>query len=205
MALIYGIDPGPERSGFVAINHVSDGESFPQVLEADGEIHNGLVRTRIREADPSVTVCCEVMSAIRATVDQNTFETCYAIGEFRNETKSRHMGIWIPIEARSVKRGIIGTVTGSSSLVMRELVKMFAFGETDPAKAKRAAVGTVKHPGPLFGVSKHAWMALACVMVYLKSRREVTHVVASGDREAQVSTQTVQGGFWPARPGEGES
>lgn len=172
MLKLIGIDPGPERSGLVIATQPYR-DALPDILTADGSARNELVLSAIRSS--GAVVVCETLSEIRQSVGADVFQTAYWIGEFRGAAREN---VWEPVEARHVKRALLGTVTGKQSLVRAEIIKRYAHGIEDKKKAQKLAVGTATRPGPLFGVSDHAWMALACMIAYL-DRKETKNVVTA--------------------------
>lgn len=196
---IIAIDPGPERSGFifatwaaVGIRPFPDepetiGTFLPVIDYVDGSMKNDDVRLRIVDASALTHICCETMNNIGGKPGAETFETCYWIGEFRGMAKQQRRP-WAPIEQGDVKKHVIGTRSGKPSLVRKELIKRWAFGETDEKLAKRIAMGTATKPGPLFGVTDHAWMALAVMVTYIDKKQEERNALSTGKKETDLAS-----------------
>jgi Holliday junction resolvasome RuvABC endonuclease subunit len=171
MKPIVGIDPGPERSGFVIVTpDLLEPGRLPSLLDADAAIRNDLVLEKLAPLR-GVTVCCEVMNNIRATAGIDTFETCYWIGEFRAACKAHELP-WEPIMQSDVKKAMIGTRNGKPALVRREIIRRYSYGIDDPKRAARVAIGSQTRQGPLYGVSDHAWMALAVTLTHIQNEKE---------------------------------
>ena len=142
---IVAIDPGPVQSGFLVWGN--------RVIE-HGTLPNLDLRQRLKENHFGGAGLCaiETFQAMGMTVGREVFDTCIWVGRFMEASR-------MPVQ-----------------LVYRTSVKLFLCGESR-AKDKniRQALldrigpqGTKKAPGPLYGVSGHAWSALA-LAVYAAS------------------------------------
>lgn len=113
------------------------------VLEAMGMFPRG-----------SHTLAVEMIASYGMPVGREVFETCLWIGRF--------MQAWHSPEAvrlvyrRDVKLHLCGTAKAKDSNVRQALLDLFprTGGGATPQ------VGTKAKPGPLYGVSTHAWPAL---------------------------------------------
>jgi hypothetical protein len=143
------IDPGPTESGYVIWNGVG-------VLES-GHLANALLRTRMgcpyvgKNVAHIGNLVIEMVASYGMAVGASVFETCVAIGRFQQswdaETSTK-----APAELmyrRIVKLHLCGSTKAKDTNIRQALIDRFG------------PVGTKKNPGPLFGVSGHAWAALA--------------------------------------------
>lgn len=139
---ILAIDPGPEESGWCL---------YEGRVLGSGVAHNDDVRELLYDGFAGHEIpnllAIEGIASYGMAVGADVFSTCIWIGRF--------MECWhYPDKVR---------------LVYRREVKQFLCG-TDKAKdtnIRQALIdsigppGTKKQPGPTYGVSKHAWAALA--------------------------------------------
>lgn len=161
MTLIVAIDPGPAQSGWciyddgrVRDSGVRENEQFLRVLSTMGCIDG--------------TLAIEMIASYGMPVGREVFETCVWIGRF--------MQAWaFPKEVRlvyrkDVKLHLCGTTKAKDGNVRQALIDLF------PATGggKTPQIGIKAKPGPLFGVSTHAWPALG-VAITAKHQMENQH------------------------------
>ena len=135
MARFLGIDPGPRESAFV----VWDGNG---VVES-GDFSNGTLAGYL-EAANGITVACEWIESFGMAVGREVFETVYAIGTFGAVRPDLRL-----VPRRDVKLHLCGSLRAKDTNIRQALIDRFG------------PVGTKKNPGPLAGISKHRWPALA--------------------------------------------
>lgn len=140
--IILGLDPGTTHTGCVWF----DGE---RVLRSS-HMDNGHVLVRLGEfrVEPFDVVACEMLQCFGMAVGAETFETAYWIGRFMCACSVD----WHRVYRKEVKEHLCGTHRAKDPNVRQALLDRFG---------GKAAVGTKKAPGPLYGVSGHCWSALA--------------------------------------------
>jgi hypothetical protein len=143
--LILAIDPGTTESGWVLFDgervHSSAVEPNTELLE------------RIRHWT-SALLAIEMIASYGMPVGREVFETCVWIGRFKQA--------WHDPEAvqmvyrKDVKLHLCGTTKAKDPNVRQALLDLFprTGGGATPQ------IGTKAKPGPLYGVSTHAWPAL---------------------------------------------
>lgn len=151
--IILAIDPGQNESGWL----VYDSESkTPDAFEIQS---NEYIRDWLREggfiADKLIV---EMVASYGMPVGKSVFETCVWIGVF---VEAWHR----PFEylyRRDVKLYLCNSMRAKDSNVRRALLDKF------PATGGGATpqIGTKKQPGPLYGISKDLWAALAIAVTY---------------------------------------
>jgi Holliday junction resolvasome RuvABC endonuclease subunit len=139
--IVLGIDPGSEKSGFVFMEVEKE-----TVLEA-GELPNDELRVAL-SSDTSNVIAIERIRGYGIVSGDDTFDTCEWVGRFRERAAQINLPCHL-IPRKDIKRHLCGNTTTNDKYVRQALIDRF--GE----------VGTKKNPGPLFGVSGHAWSALA--------------------------------------------
>ena len=152
---ILAIDPGPVKSGYVVFNGYC-------VIES-GHIDNQEILQQINLLDLNEELAIEMIASYGMAVGKDVFETCVWIGRF-----VQHYVEWFGKEPKrvfrkDVKMTICGTTRAKDANVRQSLIDMFpaAGGGSTPQ------IGTKKQPGPLYGVSSHAWPALGVAVTAL--------------------------------------
>ena len=151
---LLAIDPGPHTSGAVVWNlrercleHV-----YP-------EIPNGDLLTLYHNAAAVTNVAIEMIASYGMPVGAETFETCVWIGRFMEALGPSRVDL---IYRREVKLFLCGNAGAKDAHIAQAIRDRF------PATGGGAKpeVGTSKQPGPLYGVSKHAWAALGVALTW---------------------------------------
>ncbi|MDQ1921650.1 hypothetical protein [Massilia pseudoviolaceinigra] len=159
MTSILAIDPGTEQSGWC----VFDGEA----VAACGVMPNAEMLDYLQRAHFRINghrLALEMIASYGMAVGREVFETCVWIGRFK---QAWHAPDRVELVYRKdVKMHLCGTPRAKDPNVRQALLDMF------PATGggKTPQVGTKGQPGPLYGVSSHAWAALA-VAVTATGRR----------------------------------
>ena len=109
---------------------------------------------------------CERVASYGMSVGAEVFETCEWVGEFRGAWRKRGHTAML-VYRRDVKLHLCGTSKAKDSNVRQALLDLFALtgGGSTPQ------IGIKARPGPLYGVSSHAWPALAVAITAAHQRR----------------------------------
>lgn len=161
MTTILAIDPGPVESGWCVYH--SSGRLFGSGVKANDLL---LEEIRVCAADE---FAIERIASYGMSVGREVFETCEWVGDFRNEWRRRGLGPAHLIYRRDVKLHLCGTPQAKDPNVRQALLDMFP----RTGGGKTPQIGTKGQPGPLFGVSSHAWAALGVAVTaqhQMKSR-----------------------------------
>lgn len=129
-----GIDPGPAESAYVVWNGKG--------CLVSGDMPNG--RLALHLAFVEGVVACEWVESFGMAVGQAVFQTVFTIGQLCAAVPSMRL-----IPRRDVKLHICGQSRAKDANIRQALIDRF--GEP----------GTKRNPGPLYGISKHRWAALA--------------------------------------------
>lgn len=162
--MILALDPGTSKTGVV----LYDGE---RVLES-GVMDNAEMLHFIKAALypwPCPHLAIEMIASYGMAVGREVFETCVWIGRFQQA--------WHTPEAvrlvyrKDVKLHLCGSPRAKDPNVRQALIDLF------PATGggKTPQIGTKAQPGPLYGVSSHAWPALG-VAITAKAQMEAARV-----------------------------
>lgn len=147
------IDPGPVESGWC-------------VMLRDDVIHSGVMpnvelleyvqRTHFRVNATRLAV--EMIASYGMPVGKEVFETCLWIGRFVqawHDPEAVHL-----VYRKDVKMHLCGTNTAKDANVRRAIIDLYepTGGGSIPQ------IGTKAKPGPLYGVSSHAWPAIGVAL-----------------------------------------
>lgn len=135
------IDPGPEQSGYVVYE---GGKVWEAGVDANLAIEAQM--NLARSLGHFDRVAIEMIASYGMAVGKDVFETCVQIGRFLQAWGERPAH---RIYRRDVKLHLCGSPRAKDTNVRQALID------------KLGPVGTKKNPGPLYGVTSHAWAALA--------------------------------------------
>lgn len=134
--VVLGIDPGPRESSLVWW----DGEKVVKYQDLPND-KACVVVTHDRFNDDAA---CEWVESFGMAVGKEVFETVFAVGVFFGSEPCLRL-----VPRRDVKLHLCGSARAKDANIRQALIDRFG------------PVGTKKNPGPLFGISKHRWAALA--------------------------------------------
>ena len=102
--------------------------------------------------DRKAILAIEMISSQGMSVGQETFDTAMWVGRYCEVWDSCGMDAILAYR-REIKLHLCGTSRAKDANVRQALIDRYG--------GKEAALGKKRFPGPLFGVSGHAWAALA--------------------------------------------
>ncbi len=149
---ILAIDPGPERSAYLCLDHLRQPTRFN--ILSNHELCDVLVHF-----SPSWVLVVEGIASYGMAVGAAVFETCEWIGRFRQVWTGKSVKVY----RGEVKMHLCGTKRSKDPNVRQVLIDQYG-------GSRQAAIGTKKNPGPLYGVSKDVWAALAVAVTYYDTR-----------------------------------
>ena len=180
---ILAIDPGPEQSAWVIYD--SDAHALLDFHIDDNADLSSRIHMKGSPCDPSCRsfrvvpshIAVEMIASYGMAVSKSIFDTCVWIGRFIEEwgarkyerqADARGIDRWIDLGNGSLlfRKEIVKHLCGSShakdSNVRQAVLDRF------PASGggKTPQVGTKDQPGPLYGVSKDLWSAIAVALCY---------------------------------------
>jgi len=158
---ILALDPGNEKSAWAVYDTVSKAV-LNFAIEDNGAL---LQRLGERDDDPDTgfgtpidRLAVEMIASYGMAVGKTVFDTCVWIGRFAQmwiEHESRHHSCaWEYIYRKDEKMVLCGTMKAKDKNIRQSI--MDRYGST-----REKALGTKKAPGPLYGVSKDVWAAIA--------------------------------------------
>lgn len=134
--MILAIDPGPEKSGYC---YLGGGK-----VSVSGEMSNADLKVEISRGRHSA-VAIEMIASYGMAVGKDVFETCVWIGRFIEAATDPVTLVY----RKDVKMHLCGTMKAKDANIRQALIDMLG------------KPGTKKNPGPTYGVTGHAWSALA--------------------------------------------
>lgn len=149
MSKILALDPGPEQTGWC---NYDDG-----AVVASGVLSNDDMLAELFKGVgvwQDYRLCIEMIASYGMPVGREVFETCLWIG--------RYIQVWHAPEKvelvyrKDVKMHLCGSPRAKDSNIRQALLDLFP----RTGGGKTPQIGTKSQPGPLFGVSTHAWAAL---------------------------------------------
>ena len=160
---IVAIDPGPETSGMVVATVRSDIFS-PIIQHAYSKIENDEI---IRQIERGLFVNCdflliEKVESYGMAVGRDVFETVYQSGRIHESWRREVMSPVLRIGRKEIKLRLCGSIRAKDVNIRQALLDLFP----PSGGGKTPQVGTTKVPGPLYGVSSHAWSALALLCAW---------------------------------------
>ena len=153
MSVILGLDPGNEISAAVVWD--PDGRRVIDHALLDNEAMRFYVA---KTFDPVEIMAIEMIASYGMAVGKTVFDTCVWIGRFMEVFSGR-----AELEYRKdVKMFLCNSMRAKDANVRQAVMDMF--GST-----RRKAIGLKKSPGPLYGIKKDLWQALAVAITYSDS------------------------------------
>jgi hypothetical protein len=152
--MILAIDPGTTQSGWCILD---DGFIQDCGVMPNDELVEMLAKPDV--GTPIRFLAIEMIASYGMAVGREVFETCVWIGRFKQA--------WPTPDAvrlvyrKDVKLHLCGTTKAKDANIRQALIDLF------PATGggKTPQIGIKSQPGPLFGVSSHAWPALGVAIV----------------------------------------
>lgn len=173
--MILAIDPGTTESGWVVYDPIA-----PAVVKS-GVSENPVVEVTIQNVTGRGHVAvCERIRGYGMPVGASVFETCEWTGRFHAACCCPQTR-WHWLERRDVKLHLCGSSRAKDANVRQALIDKFP----PTGGGKRPQIGTKKQPGPLYGVTSHAWAALAVAVTFVETRESAQAAAPNG---RQVST-----------------
>lgn len=149
--LVYGLDPGPEKSAIVLLSDNYDCKAW--------YLTNDLVLLMLSNSDQYPTtkpvLVIEKIASMGMAVGAEVFETCFWSGRFAQA----YTGPMHRITRGEVKMNLCGTMRAKDANVRQAIIDRFG--------GKERAVGKKKAPGPLYNISGDKWSALAVALTWL--------------------------------------
>lgn len=152
---ILAIDPGTTQSGWCLYDGARVRDSG---VAANNELLFGLPDM------PADRLAIEMIASYGMAVGREVFETCVWIGRFQQAWRTP-AAVEL-VYRKDVKLHLCGTTKAKDPNVRQALLDLFP----PTGGGKTPQIGTKGQPGPLYGVSSHAWPALGVAITALAGR-----------------------------------
>jgi hypothetical protein len=152
MTTILAIDPGSERSAWLVYS------SPTRTILQRGIDANGDLLLKLRLGVPTQVVVIEKIESYGMAVGREVFDTVHWSGRFTEAVRPTPV---VQLPRRDVKLAICGDSRAKDANIRQALIDRFG--------GKDAAIGRKAKPGPLYGISKDVWSALAIALTYADS------------------------------------
>jgi len=145
---VFAVDPGSEHSAFVLF----DGQEVCR----HGILPNADLVVELNRVSPRVSaLVIEQMVNYGMSVGQAVFETVFWTGRFVQAWGANN---WTRLTRPDIKLHLCGQVRANDAAVRWALIDRFG--------GKEKAIGNSRKPGPLHGVVKDEWSALAVAVTF---------------------------------------
>lgn len=152
---ILAIDPGPVESCYCLI------DADPFVFHYARMAENDELRRTLGSFSPDVSaLVIEGVESYGMAVGREVFDTVFWIGRFFERAFLGKLPPHI-IYRKTVKTTICHTTSANDGNIRTRLMDVFG---------GKAAKGTIKQKGPIYGLSGHGWAALALALTYRETR-----------------------------------
>lgn len=148
--LILALDPGPEKTGYA----LTDAGALIDSGVLDNAAMLEAVSTGLGLPALADVLAIEMIASYGMAVGREVFETCVWIGRFQQAWPEPAAVRLIPRLA--VKLHLCGSPRAKDPNVRQALIDLYP--PTGGGAVRQ--IGTKGQPGPLYGVSSHAWPAL---------------------------------------------
>ena len=164
--IVLGIDPGPETSGVVVYDSANDSAPLLYVNKAATETDIRGLFSKWAEHAHVVIEQPACMGPLGAGKVGHMLNTAWQAGRFSADAEAYVGANRVhTMTRREVLRGL-GVLSGTGSPDSRVRAACIADHGGDGAVGRKSA------PGPLYGVTSHAWQALGLVLAWLETRQD---------------------------------
>jgi hypothetical protein len=151
---ILAIDPGPEQSAYAILHE--DGRVQANIM-SNGDLLGAITP---EYGSPGYALVIEMIASYGMPVGAEVFETAFWIGKFAQRWEdSNPFEYAARIKRKEVVLHLCNNPRGSDANVRAALIDRFGPG-------KGRAIGKKAAPGPLYGIKKDEWAALAVAVTY---------------------------------------
>ena len=154
--LITGVDPGTTQTAWVCYD--MDAKLPVKFGLLPNEDLLAMIRNKGFVHDDSPKMAIEFVASYGMPVGATVFETCVWVGRFieafLGSCRANEKPLYRKVYRKDEKMHLCGTMKAKDGNIRQTI--MDRYGST-----RELALGTKKTPGPLYGISKDIWAALA--------------------------------------------
>ena len=168
--LILAIDPGPERSAAIECRHYGQPGMNP-VLVSSGIYANDALATLchlLSRHRHTGELAIEMVACYGMPVGKEVFETCLWVGRFIEAWGGTRC---TKVYRRDIKLRLCGSARAKDANIRQALIDKFPKTGKD-SKGNPSSIGTKEHPGPLYGIKKDMWSALAVAVTWAETHEK---------------------------------
>jgi hypothetical protein len=147
MTVRLAIDPGPEQSAWLVLGHHDGVRAF--AIWPNQQLLEALRAPQVHLSREITHIAIEKVESFGMAVGAEVFETVFWSGRFAEA--ARHHTIE-RVTRRAVKLHLCGSARAKDPNIRQALIDRYGGS---------SAIGKKSSPGPLYGVSKDVWSALA--------------------------------------------
>ena len=162
--IVLGIDPGPETSGVVVYDALTQNDPIAYVDKAATEADVRALFSKWAEHAHVVIEQPACMGPLGAGKVGHMLNTAWQAGRFSADAEAYVGASRVHTMTRREVLRELGVLSGTGSADSRVRAACIA------DHGGELAVGRKSAPGPLYGVSSHAWQALGLVLAWLETR-----------------------------------
>lgn len=156
---ILALDPGTTETGFC----LYDGERVIDSGVSPNERVLAHILATTRPGDARI-LAIEMIASYGMAVGREVFETCVWIGRFQQAWHNPNIARLV--YRRTVKLHLCASPNAKDPNIRQALLDKFA----RTGGGKTPQIGTKAQPGPLYGVTSHAWAALAVAVTVAETQ-----------------------------------
>lgn len=163
MSRILAIDPGDVKSAFVVYE---SGKIINHGIYANEDMLS-IIKTSYHEH-----IAIEMIASYGMPVGKTVFETCLWIGRFiqvecEQWSNPPKEGWYTKVYRKNVKMHLCNSMRAKDSNIRQAIIDRYpATGD-----GKIPQIGTKAKPGPLYGVKKDIWAALAVAITFAETKK----------------------------------
>ncbi len=172
---IVAVDPGSYAHGLVVVRVTGLGDGDNEVEYAQKDAHWSDVQREVRNLETDLRAGRAILACERVAPGQSSWSLTYTtefvgrLTELHDVLTNGHRHA-LPLYLMTRREvlthlRVIGKGANRDSLVRHTLIEMHG-GD------RRSAIGTKHERGPLYGVTSHAWAAMAVAVAVRIKRRE---------------------------------
>lgn len=155
---LLAIDPDPNGGSWVFVDQ--DGKLFGYAWR---DSIDNIVETEMQWPFLRHTVV-EDLQSYGMPVGASVFDTAKMIGEMRRGARVALLHFHLSLTRPKIKTALCGTPRAKDANVRAALIDLYG-------GSREIAIGRKATPGPLYGVSKDVWAALALAVVWLQTQK----------------------------------
>lgn len=154
--MIFAVDPDPQGGATVLLTNQGE------LVSHSRDVPVSAICSIIMEKKPG-RVVVEGLQSYGMPVGRSVFETAMVVGSIRFACQLAGVG-FDEITRTQAKAAVCNAARAKDPQVRAALIDLYG-GD------RERAIGTKKAPGPLYGIAKDEWAALAVGLTWLRQRR----------------------------------